>query len=173
MAESLKNLAFNRGHVRRKVTIVHKEVTDKLDSFSSSQKLASTNKIKSLLDELKALDKKILFLKWNESNEENENKQKEEMDSCAEYEEKAYEAMGMLELSLQQTLPSPGFENTSAPPLVSLELPPHRCLRTVVVTRRTLRSFFLILNLSLIITLIPITKSSSYFGARHRVGQRL
>lgn len=63
MAESLKNLAFNRGHVRRKVTIVHKEVTDKLDSFSSSQKLASINKIKSLLDELKALDKKILFLK--------------------------------------------------------------------------------------------------------------
>ena len=110
MAESLKNLVFNRGHVRRKLTLLHKDVTDNLESLTNAQKLTSLNKVKSLLDELKELDKKVLLLKWDEQDKDNETKQQEEMDNCSQYEEKAYEAMGVLEHSLQVPIQTPGFE---------------------------------------------------------------
>ena len=53
--------------------------------------------MKSLLAEVKELDRKILNLKWDEEDAESETKQNAELEACSQYEERAFEAIALLE----------------------------------------------------------------------------
>ncbi len=116
MPDDVKCLVLTRGHLRQQITTIRTNVLDEntLSSYTKSKKVQIISKLKSISEDIKILNGKIITLKWDPEKSTNDATHNTELETIDIYEEKIIESVSILEDSIADSYSVSNFRPGNA-----------------------------------------------------------